>query len=322
MKHFTLSLLLSLSLCTFGQTTDWYVNLHNIMDNREYKVAVGNPQSIMASRLDFAVGLKPDSTSGCYAGLNYMFEYGSNLDDIAPTLNLYYAIERPEFTLYAGSFAKEKVMTFPRIFFSDSLNYYTPNIGGLAYEWHPSWGRQSIYADWTGRRTTYRRESFILGIAGEYKKNNFYILDYAYMFHYGFRDGKPYSENIRDNGMGALFFGYDLSDKTVLNSLTCDLGFVGNYDRERPDDYHFYGGTLVRMSMRYKRLGIDATSYYGHKLHNPLGNQLYKHGKYTRIELCAIPLVGKNIETEFRWGLHFAKGILSNTQKLSLIAHF
>ncbi|MDA3853724.1 MAG: hypothetical protein PF444_05725, partial [Bacteroidales bacterium] len=88
-----------------AQETDWYVNFHNIMDNREYDHTVGNPQSIMGLRLDIAGGLKQDATSGLYFGINYMYEYGNTLDSITPALNLYYEIDLEDFAFYAGSFA-------------------------------------------------------------------------------------------------------------------------------------------------------------------------------------------------------------------------
>ena len=322
MKKSLLFLALLIGASVVAQETDWYVNFYNIMDNREYDATVGNPQSIMGARLDIAGGLKQDATSGLYFGINYMYEYGGQLDSITPAINLYYEINREDFAFYAGSFAKEKVIDFPLFMFSDSLNYYTPNMGGMAFEFRRKWGKQNIFVDWTGRRSPTTKESFIVGFSGEYKRDIFYMENYGYMFHYALTQGFDPNEHIRDNGVGALFFGADLSSKTRLDMLKYDLGVIGNYDRDRPADYAMHGGIMGRVKAHYKRVGIDLTSYIGDALHIPLGDQLYSNGNYTRADLCLVPIKGKYIESVFKWSYHFTGGVVSNSQQFFLIAKF
>lgn len=314
------ALLISASLS--AQETDWYVNFHNIMDNREYDQTVGNPQSIMGVRLDIAGGLKQDATSGLYFGINYMYEYGGQLDSITPALNLYYEIDREDFAFYAGSFAKEKVIDFPLFMFADSLNYYTPNMGGMAFEFRRNWGKQNIFVDWTGRQSATTREAFVVGFSGQYKRNTFYVENYGYMYHYALTDGFDPNEHIRDNGVGALFIGADMSDKTPLDILKYDIGAVGNYDRNRPADFTMNGGVMGRLNAHYKRVGVDITTYIGDQLYVPLGDQLYKNGNYTRADLCAVPIKGKYIESVFKWSFHFTGGVMSQSQQFFLIARF
>lgn len=306
----------------FAQKTDWYVNFHNIMDNREYDQSVGNPQTIMGARIDVAGGLKHDETSGVYLGINYMYEYGGEFDSITPTLNLYYEINREDFAFYVGSFAKEKVIDFPLFMFADTLNYYSPNMGGMAFEFRRSWGKQNIFVDWTGRQSPTTRESFIVGFSGCFKRKTFYIENYGYMFHYALTDGFDPNEHIRDNGVGALFVGADMSDITPMDILKYDLGLVGNYDRDRPADYAMYGGVMGRLNAHYKRFGIDVTTYLGQELHIPLGDQLYSNGNYTRTDFCAVPIKGKYVESVFKWSFHFTGGVVSNSQQFFLIARF
>jgi len=316
--------IVTLVICSLAtaQETDWYVNFHNIMDNREYDSSVGNPQSFMAARLDIAGGLKHDATSGLYVGINYMFEYGGQLDSITPALNLYYEINREDFAFYAGSFAKEKVIDLPLFMFGDSLNYYTPNMGGMAFEWRREWGKQNIFVDWTGRQSTQTRESFVLGFSGQFKRNTFYIENYGYMFHYALTEGYDPNEHIRDNGVGALFIGADLSESTFMDVLKYDIGAVGNYDRSRPADYGLYGGVMGRLNAHYKRVGLDISSYWGDELRVPLGDQLYANGNYTRTDLCIVPIKGTHIESVFKWSFHFTGGLVSNSQQFFLIARF
>ena len=322
MQYKLLLLLISLSTLSLAQKNDWYANFYNIMDNREYDKSIGEPLSIMAARLDFAVGMKQDSTSGVYGGLNYMYEYGGTLDSITPALNLYYSLNRANFSFYAGSFAKEKVIDFPLFMFSDSLNYYMPNMGGMAFEFKRQWGKQNIFVDWTGRQSHIKRESFIVGFSGVYKKNTFYLENYGYMYHYALTKGYDPNEHIRDNGTLALFVGADMSQQTGLDILKYDLGVISNYDRSRPSDYAFHNGVMGRLSAYYKRFGMDVTSYWGDALRIPLGDQLYQNGNYTRTNFCVSPIKGSHIESVFKWSFHFANGIVSNSQQFFLIARF
>jgi len=314
----TLILVLS-TLALAAQERDAYVNFHNIMDNREYKHTVGYPQTIMGARLDFALGLKADSLSGLYAGLNYMYLYGAAIDSITPTLNLYYEIDRENFAFYAGSFPRQKLFHYPKLMFSDSISYFNPNISGMALEVRRPWGTQAFFADWRGQPDNEQRESFAAGFAGSYHKQSLYIENYGYMYHYVFANAY---NKIQDNGMGALFVGYDFSTQSKLEILKIDLGAIANYNRIRPEDYAFYGGAMLRLNAHFPRYGIDLNSYWGQRLYNPLGDQLYKNGHYTRLDLCAIPIVGEHIETVFKWSLHFTGGELSNSQQFFLIAHF
>lgn len=315
-------LALAFTVNSKASTPDYYVNYQQILDNREYKIKVGTPQSIMASRLDFALGFKMDSTQGLYLGLNNMYEYGSELKTVLIHPNIYYYLHKKNLSIYTGSFARNIFQKMPRILFSDSLRYYRPNIEGMALRAHGQGWEQTLMADWTGRRSTTTREAFVLSIAGQVHWKHFYIENYAYMFHNGLRTGKPYGEYIQDNGMGILYLGYDASHRSALDLLKIDLGTVGNYDRERPADYSFYGGVTARAQGWYKRFGIELLAYYGHKLHNPLGNPLYQNGPYARIDLCCIPIQAKGLDSSFKWGLHFSENTMSNSQLFTFTVHF
>ncbi len=326
MKKIFVLLLITIASSTFAQKTtpkfDWFANFHNIMDNREYKRSVGTPQSIMGARADLGVGLQTDTTSGFYVGLNYMYEYGGKLDSIPLALNLFYEINREDFAFYVGEFNREKIINFPLFMISDSLCYYTPNIGGTAFEIRRGWGYQNAFLDWTGRRSKDTRESFMLGISGKLQKGLFYFEDYFYMYHYALRSGYDPNEHIRDNGIASIFAGVDLSSKTPFNIFKVDIGGIANYDRTRPADYAFYGGAMARLNLYYKRFGTDITSYWGQALQVPLGDPLYKNGNYTRWDLCAIPIVGKIIESKFKWSFHFTGGEVSTSQQLFFTARF
>lgn len=322
MRYSLLILFASISCLTFSQDFDWYLNFENIADNREYDHSIGHDQTIFGVRVDGAVGLLQDSVSGLYGGVNYFYEYGADVDEVPLALNLYYVIDREDFGFYAGSFNRKKVLTAPLFMISDTISYYEPNMGGMSFEIRRQWGHQNLFVDWTGRQSEVRRESFMAGTSGLYQKGQFYIENYAYMYHYALRSVWDEDENIQDNGVASAFFGFDVSDKTVFNTLKFDVGGIANYDRKRPNDLTYQGGMMARASLYYKRFGADMTSYWGDALILPLGDPLYKNGNYTRLTFSAVPIVGKYIESVFKWSVHMTGGVVSSSQQFVLIAKF
>lgn len=317
------ALVLCLFLCSLALSAqiDWYANFYNLMDNREYDTSVGNPQSILGARLDFAVGLEHDSTGTFFVGLNYMYEYGAPIDAIAPALNLYYQIERDDFRSYIGSFEKDGKIDFPKAMIGDSTNYYSPNMGGMYYEFIRKNATQNVFVDWVGRQSAATRESFVAGFSGLYKPSAFYLQNYGYMLHVA---GTAVYDTIgvRDNGIGSLSAGVDMSDYTFFDELKLDAGPILNYDRVRPADYGINTGIMVRLNAHYKRVGLDVTSYWGDGLSTSLGDQLYKNGDYTRMDFCIVPLKGEHIESVFKWCYHITGGVGSSSQQFFLIARF
>lgn len=322
MKHIILILSVAFASVSYAQTFDWYANFENIMDNREYDHSIGHDQTILGARIDVAIGLKQDSVSGVYGGVNYMLEYGGEMDSITPTLNLYYVIDREDFGFYAGSFPRNKVVQSPLFMISDTIRYYTPNMGGMAFEFRRKWGKQNIFVDWTGRQSATKRESFLAGFSGLYKHKIFYLENYGYMYHYALRSTYDPSEHIQDNGVATVYAGIDLSEKTACHILKCDIGAIGNYDRKRPEDIVFNTGIMGRANIHYQRFGVDVTSYWGDKLDLPLGDPLYRNGNYTRIDLCAVPIIKDHIESIFKYSLHVTGGVVSSSQQFFLIAKF
>lgn len=323
MKHaISIILFIVTSISTFAQEIDWYADFHSYMDNREYRYQMGSPKSIMAARLDAAVGLKQNAEQALFIGVNYMYEYGGRIDSITPALNLYYEILKDDLSFYVGSFNREKAVNLPLFMFSDSLRYYRPNMSGMAFDFKHKLGNQTIFADWTGRKAHDTREAFIVGTTGTMTKQNYYMENYFYMYHFAHTAEPGSNEHIKDNAIGAIFFGRDLSERSRLDILKYDIGFIGNMYRHRPAEPKLNAGIMGRANLHQGRFGIDVSSYWGKGLQVTLGDELYKNGNYTRIDLCAIPFVGKNLETVFKWSVHATDEFLSSSQQFFLTARF
>ena len=133
----------------------FYGNWNNIFDDREYTSTIGLPYNkvILGERVDGGIGFKIDTLHQIFAGINYMFEYGSNPFVLQPVPDLYYKFQKSHFLAFFGSFPRYKLLNFPLALLCDSISYYRPNIQGGLLETHGDWGYENAFCDWTGRQT-------------------------------------------------------------------------------------------------------------------------------------------------------------------------
>ena len=81
-------LIFILCLTTFGQNFEWKTGFHGFFDNREYFNDYTDPQTIFGSRLFAEAGFALNDYNRFKAGLNFLYEFGSKGDLLAPVLNL------------------------------------------------------------------------------------------------------------------------------------------------------------------------------------------------------------------------------------------
>jgi len=289
-----------------AQNQWFYANFNNICDDREYLTKYAMNQVILGARLDAGSGFKIDSIYQVFAGMNYMFEYGSNPFALRPVPDLYFKSEVPHFRMFFGSFPRYKLLNYPLLLLTDSIQYYRPNIQGGLMEYSGEWGYQNAWCDWTSRQTYTDHETFLAGASGHFQNNLFYIENYFCMFHLA--GTKTKATSVRDNGGGAVYFGVDFAGKTFLDKCNFDIGGIGNYDRIRPLRYNHYWGIQGRASFFYKYFGIDATYYKGHKLALIWGEPFYTCGNYGRLDAYVKLWKTKHIDSKIGWSFHFVNG--------------
>lgn len=320
---------LSLFLCILnfkaGSQEPWYYGqFKNIFDDREYNSGLAYNQVILGARADGGVGFTIDSISEVRGGLNYMFEYGSDPKALTPVPDLYYKLKTEHFKMQFGSFPRSELLNYPLALLTDTLLYYRPNIQGGFMELNGNWGNQNAWCDWTSRQTMTDDECFLAGGSGHFKYDIFYIEDYFYMYHHAnTKPGITVYHNVRDNGGGAFYAGADLGKKTILEKLAFDIGFVGAYDRTRPNPYNHYDGLQIRMFSFYKIFGIDATYYKGDKLPLIYGEPFYNNcGNYARIDAYLKFFKIKQVDLKAGWSFHILNGnYLDNSIQLMLTAN-
>lgn len=306
---------------TYGQAITFYSEFEHILDNREYFTKYGFPQTILGARLNLIAGIELDSLNSIKGGINYMYEYGANINEVPSQLNLFYRHKSKKISAYFGSFPRKKLLKYPLALLKDTLNYYKPNIDGAFFKFSNRLLNVGIWSDWMSRQTQTRREAFMAGIFGDFKYRRLYLDYFAYMYHLAGDATK--SQDIRDNGAGAVFLGIDL---TFLNrrfkKFSADIGIINSYNRVRPNPYVNYSGFMSRLKMHFKKFGTNATLYFGDSQNLAFGDPLYKAKRYHRVDLFVIPYKTANISTRFSLNFHLVNGDLNSSQQLSVIAHF
>ena len=335
-KFLLIPILLSLIIDLQAQQW-WYGSFSNICDNREYFSNYAHSQTILGARLNLGSGFEVDSLHQVFAGLNYMIEYGhkpfsnpipdnaANNRSWNPVVDLYYKYEKENFRVQLGSFPRYKNLNYPLALITDTFQYYRPNIQGGFMELAGTWGNQNVWCDWISRQTYIAREQFMAGTSGHIQFKNLYIEDYLYMFHNASSMAKDTSSHLQDNGGFAFYAGYDLNNKTPLDILKIDIGYVGAYNRFRPDPYGFFSGIQVRAFIFYKFAGIDGTYYKGEKLPLVNGDPFYSNtGNYARFDAYIHPFKSKHIDSKIGWSFHILDGgkKLDNSLQVLLRVNF
>lgn len=326
MQRIILSLLFVSAIFTAiqAQKIDYAVEFSHFLDNREYggnSDRYANSQTMLGARLNGMIGAKIDSAQGFMGGINYLFEYGDQINGNKPTVNLFYHYNKDGVAGLLGSFPRRGLLNYPLALLSDTLDNYRPNIQGAYLAFYGNWGYENIWCDWTGRQRSDVRESFLAGFSGKLNLSKRISFDhYFYMFHRALYAGNLEDDHIRDNGAFALLFSADLTNGTSLRELSGSIGTLGSYDRDRPDPkLHFAAGIFVQIHVYGRKFGFDASYYKGNRLTVANGDGLYHSGDYGRIDFSYIPIENKYVKSKASLCFHVVEGTLLNSQQLSLI---
>lgn len=279
-----------------------------IFDNREYFSDYAFAQTIFGSRIDVQASFKIDSMHRVATGINYMYEHGSSILAIKPTVDLYYQYSGKNLDMSFGSFPRRNKLEMPLYFLTDTLNYYRPNIEGALLDYSWNWGEALVFIDWTGRVSEIERETFLLGIDARIGKKLLHIRPSFVMYHNA-RSYYPYdSIPLQDNGIMSLVTGTDLSGKTFFDKFVFSTGVLASYNRFRPDPYGWGRGWISNLDLGYNIFGMKGVYYYGTPIDFRYGDSFYTSGNYGRLDLFVDPFKHKNVNIRVDWGLHFLAG--------------
>jgi hypothetical protein len=302
---FVLILLLSVTWISQAQGIQYRLGYFGFMDNREYFNPYVNDQTIFGSRIIAEIGLAFDENKKVMAGFDYLYEFGSKGELIAPDITLYYNSQSRHIDFYIGAFPRLNLLNMPMALMIDTFQYYRPNIEGILLNYRGENFRHNIWLDWQGRQSYDTRERFMLGFSGQAKIGLFTYQHHAIMSHVAHTLDAPPDQHLEDNGGYAVMAGIDLSSITGMDTLAFSTGYLGSYDRLRGVyDMQFASGWLTELEAVYRGFGFRGTIYRGDSQKILSGDGFYKSTKYSRADVFY--RVSKSyIEGLFQFSFHY-----------------
>lgn len=314
-----LFLIFTLCLTTFGQNFEWKTGFHGFFDNREYFNDYTDPQTIFGSRLFAEAGFALNDYNRFKAGFNFLYEFGSKSDLLAPDITMYYNGQSKHINFFIGAFPRRNMLHHPLILLKDTLEYFRPNIEGMFLEFGTGWGHHNIWIDWTGRQTDIKRETFLIGGEGMISKGVFLYKHNFIMYHRASPAIPIPDDHIRDNGGLTASLGANLSSKIPVDSLIIMSGIAVSYDRIRNIyDFNFPVGWLSNLRLSYKGFGINGLYYNGNSHILLYGEGFYKSKKYGRADLFYESKNSHFIKGKLQFSFHFIPGEINTSQSFSI----
>jgi len=293
---------------------------YGFFDNREYFNRYVNDQTIFGSRVSGELGYSFDANNRIMAGADYLYEFGSKGEWIAPDVIAYYHGLRKHFGLYLGAFPRHGNINMPVALMTDTFQYYRPLVEGILIEYKTARFRHNIWIDWTSRQSTTKRETFLLGFSGCYQKGMFLYQHHFVMTHLAHALEHNPDERIRDNAGYVITPGIDLTHLSGLDSLTVYAGVLGSYDRLRGIyDFRFPIGFYGEVEALYKHFGVHGIIYSGDSQYITSGDGLYKASFYSRADVF-YQAAGSAVQGKVQCSFHFLPEVVDLSMSLVIRA--
>jgi hypothetical protein len=324
-KHMRSRLILLFTVNLFihhaaGQSFDWRTGFHGFFDNREYFNQYIDDQTMFGSRVYAEAGFSLNDDNHFMAGISYLYEFGSKGDLIAPDIILYYHTGKGPLEFYLGAFPRKGLINQPLMLLTDTLNYYRPNAEGMFLEFSKPWGYHNIWIDWTGRQTDTRRETFLLGGAGHFRKGVLFCEHHFIMYHFAAPAIPIPGDHLRDNGGLTAVCGLNLSGILPVDSLFISSGIGLSVDRIRNVyDFRTPVGWYTELGIEHKGFGMHGTCYLGDSHTIIYGDKFYTSDSYQRIDLYYTRSRSARIRGRLQFSFHFIPGVVDYSQMLVVL---
>ena len=298
-------------------------------DNREYKAPYQIPQTLLNFRLSPEIGVRINDRAGgaheMVAGVRYTQPLGGNWRDIHIAPTAYYHFQYRGFDVGMGAIPYEnRIAPLPDWVMYDSLVYMHPNIQGALMSYRDKRGYVEFMCDWRSSQTAERREMFRLVLDGRYQ---YKWLMTGGLFSLNHKAGfaAPNHEAVMDDINLNAFVGVNLSSYTPLDSLSLQVGYIFEWERDRAtDESLFPQGMLVELYARWWFLGLKNTFYYGDNLqpfrsrnaYFNLGDPFYQSRLYNRTDLIVYLYRSSFVNFYFSWNMHYDTYHLQHQQQL------
>lgn len=292
----------------------WGVDAETIFDNREGNQTYSPQQTIFFSRLSPSLGVRfgksehekinNDGIKKKYtdvhklvAGTHYIQPIGIGYKENKFIPTAYYTFSHkvvkevkrdssvlridgtntPDFKVWSVSFGmipRRLSYRLPEILWSDSMDYYNPNIRGILLQCTKNnLAFHEISLDWRSLQSADQREAFnvnynVRKYFHRYLRgiSPFFIGGNAQLNHLAKRNPAPEGEGVNDDMFAYPYIGWDFSDKTVFDRFRIKAGYAVSFDRCRAiGDWEVDGGLLADLHLLWKKIGIIETLYAGNK---------------------------------------------------------
>jgi len=324
-KVFLILLLSIFSISSFSQKLEYNAQLYVFGDNREFQSQTSTSQTIFGERVSFELGTTLEKKHQIRVGINYLYEFGSEMGEKTPKFTAYYHYEDSKKSIYLGAFPRMGLIDFPLVLLSDTLNYYRPNIEGLYGKYNWKWGHECGFVDWTSLQTDTRRETFLAGFSGEIRHKSFFFQNYLTIYHYSTTALSNGTEGVNDNIGGVLYLGSDLDKILPLKKGYIRLGVIESSFRNRHEDNKFVNGVSFTGQFygEVKSFAIKATFSEGdgHIVSN--GDPFYSIGNYIRTDFYWLIIHTKHLNAHLNESFHFINGSdMDTSTQLQLVYKF
>ncbi|MDD5996297.1 MAG: hypothetical protein PUC42_05285 [Bacteroidales bacterium] len=292
----------------------WGVDAETVFDNREGDQTYSPQQTIFFSRLSPSLGVRfgkseyekinNDGIKKKYtdvhklvAGTHYIQPIGIGYKENKFVPTAYYTFSHkvvkevkrdssvlridgtntPDFKVWSVSFGmipRRLSYRLPEILWSDSMDYYNPNIRGILLQCTKNnLAFHEISLDWRSLQSADQREAFnvnynVRKYFHRYLRgiSPFFIGGNAQLNHLAKRNPAPEGEGVNDDMFAYPYIGWDFSDKTVFDRFRIKAGYAVSFDRCRAiGDWEVDGGLLADLHLLWKKIGIIETLYAGNK---------------------------------------------------------
>lgn len=292
----------------------WGVDAETVFDNREGDQTYSPQQTIFFSRLSPSLGVRfgksehekvnNDGIKKKYtdvhklvAGTHYIQPIGIGYKENKFVPTAYYTFSHkvvkevkrdssvlridgtntPDFKVWSVSFGmipRRLSYRLPEILWSDSMDYYNPNIRGILLQCTKNnLAFHEISLDWRSLQSADQREAFnvnynVRKYFHRYLRgiSPFFIGGNAQLNHLAKRNPAPEGEGVNDDMFAYPYIGWDFSDKTVFDRFIIKAGYAVSFDRCRAiGDWEVDGGLLADLHLLWKKIGIIETLYAGNK---------------------------------------------------------
>ena len=293
----------------------WGVDAETVFDNREGDQTYSPQQTIFFSRLSPSLGVRfgksehekinNDGIKKKYtdvhklvAGTHYIQPIGIGYKENKFVPTAYYTFSHmvikeekrdssiiridghtsSDFKVWSVSFGmipRRLSYRLPEILWSDSMDYYNPNIRGILLQCTKNnLAFHELSLDWRSLQSAEQREAFNVNynFVKRFRSglpstiDPFFIGGNAQLNHLAKRNPAPEGEGVNDDMFAYPYVGLDFSEKTVFDKFRIRAGYAVSFDRCRAiGDWEVDGGLLADLHLLWKKIGIIETLYAGNK---------------------------------------------------------